>query len=85
MGSKLTEQQLSTLMSNLPGMTYRCLNEVKCPMFFVSGGCQELTGYSSEKITSRDKVEYGEIIHPDDVKKVSHDIQPEAKILVLPM
>ena len=44
------ERQLSTLMKNLPGMAYRCLNHPRWPKTFVSEGCQALTGYTPEEL-----------------------------------
>ena len=63
-----SERQLSTLMSNLPGMAYRCDNFRKGTMAFVSAGCLPLTGYSPKQLMdNRNRaVSYGSLIHPED-------------------
>ncbi|MFW5965951.1 MAG: PAS domain-containing protein [Persicimonas sp.] len=58
-------RRLATLMSNLPGMAYRCLNEPHWPMTFVSRGCEELCGYPADLLVSGD-VSWDSLIHPDD-------------------
>lgn len=60
------ERQLETLMGNLPGMAYRCLNHPDWPMEFVSQGAHQLTGYMPEEIMPDGQTDYGDIIHPDD-------------------
>ena len=47
-----SERQLSTLISNLPGMVYQCKYERDWPMEFVSDGARELVGYDAEAIES---------------------------------
>ncbi len=61
-----SQRTLATLMSNLPGMAYRCLNEADWKMIFVSEGCYSLTGYLPEDLTNSHVVEYSQLIHPEE-------------------
>jgi two-component system sensor histidine kinase UhpB len=70
-----SERRLSTLMSNLPGMAYRCRNDSQWRMEFVSDGCSELTGYPAPELLENRGVAYGDIIHPDDRQAVWDQIQ----------
>lgn len=68
---KESERELATLMSNLQGMVYYCLNDEFWTMKFVSDGAWQLTGYSADELIENRVVDYSSIIHPDDQKKVS--------------
>ena len=72
---KESQRALSTLMSNLPGMAYRCRNDPGWTMEFVSEGCLNLTGYEAADLTRNRKVSYAELIHPDDRQAVWDDVQ----------
>ncbi|HOD66266.1 MAG TPA: PAS domain S-box protein [candidate division Zixibacteria bacterium] len=69
-----SRRQLSTLLSNLPGMVYRSANEPEWPMDFVSDGCCALTGCEASEIMSG-QVPYGNLIHPDDKQMVWDAVQ----------
>jgi len=69
------KEVLDNLMSNLPGMAFRCLNESGWTMEYVSHGCRKLTGYKADEIISNSKMRYGDLIHPDDRQKVWIDVQ----------
>jgi len=70
-----SQRALSTLMGNLPGMAYRCRNDIDWTMEFVSDGCQALTGYPAFDIIENRKVSYGKLIHPDDQQLVWRTVQ----------
>ncbi len=69
------QRMLMTLISNLPGMVYRCSNDPDWAMEFISEGCSAVTGYSSAELTGSRVIGYGELIHPDDRELVWNGIQ----------
>jgi len=75
--STLQESQrtLSTLMSNLRGMVYRCKYDRDRTLEFASDGCSDLTGYAAADFVQNKKVSFGDLIHPEDRGKVWDDIQ----------
>jgi diguanylate cyclase (GGDEF)-like protein/PAS domain S-box-containing protein len=62
-----SQRALSTLMSNLPGMAYRCANDPRWTAEFVSEGAFELTGYTARDF---EHMSFGDIIHPDDQERL---------------
>ncbi len=70
-----SQRMLSTLMGNLPGMAYRCLNNPEWTMNFVSQGCLELTGYETADIIGNKTIAYGDIIIPEDRQLVWEGVQ----------
>ncbi|MCU4972829.1 PAS domain S-box protein [Halobacteria archaeon AArc-m2/3/4] len=69
------ERQLSTVMSNIPGMIYRCRNDRGWPMAFVSEGCAELTGYDRD-VLECNEVQFGEdVIVEEDRDRLWEEIQ----------
>jgi len=70
-----SQRALSTLMSNLPGMAYRCHNDRQWTMQFVSDGCLELTGWQAEDLLGNKRVSYADLIHPGDQNYVWNEVQ----------
>ena len=69
------DRKIRTLMGNLPGMAYKCINLREWPMQYVSDGCLELTGYSPDELVDNRNISYGSLIHPDDRDKVWKEVQ----------
>jgi two-component system sensor kinase FixL len=70
--------RLETLLKNLPGMAYRCLNLKHWPMDFVSDGCFELCGYHRHEIESQ-QVLWGDFTHPEMIDDVDQKVRSAAK------
>lgn len=65
---QLLMRRTETLMSNLPGMVYQCLNDPPEFTFtFVSQGCYNLIGYTPEELLGNNAVTFFDMVHPDDV------------------
>lgn len=56
-----SERQLATLIANLPGLAYRCLNDPDWTMLFISAGCYELTGYHPQDLLEK-RINYNDLI-----------------------
>ena len=62
-------RRTETLMSNLPGMVYQCLNDPPDFTFtFVSEGSFALMGYTPEELMGNSTVKFFDMVHPDDVE-----------------
>ena len=68
------ERQLSTLVANLPGVAYRCKNDLNWTTEFVSERIAELTGYTAEEFIAG-RIHLAQLIHPDDVDGVWKAVQ----------
>ncbi len=72
---KEINRTLSTLMMNIPGMAYRCLNDKDWTMKFLSDACSDLTGYEPFELIENEKLSYNDVIHPDDREFVWEEVQ----------
>ena len=60
-----SERSKSVLLSNLPGMAYRCAFDRDWTMQFVSSGCFELTGYLPEEFIGNKVISFNDVICPE--------------------
>jgi PAS domain S-box-containing protein len=64
-----------SLLTHLPGLAYRCLNDTQWTMLYVSEGCFDLTGYQPEDLVENRTIAFEKLIHPDDSKYVWEEVQ----------
>lgn len=60
-----SERTRAMILSNLPGMAYRCNIDREWTMQFVSDGCYELTGYKPEDLVGNKELSFNELIDPE--------------------
>ncbi|MDR2707046.1 MAG: response regulator [Planctomycetaceae bacterium] len=62
-----SQRQLQTLVSNLPGMAFRCRNNPPdFTMEFVSEGLKDITGFDADDLINNKRINYFDLVHPDD-------------------
>jgi len=59
-----SERSKSVLLSNLPGMAYRCRFDPAWTMEFISEGIYNLTGYKAEEIINNQRLSFNDLILP---------------------
>jgi len=69
------ERALSTLLSNLPGMAYRCRADEQRTLEFASEGCLQLTGYKPSDLVGNKLLSFSELVHPADRGWVGSEVQ----------
>jgi PAS domain S-box-containing protein len=68
---RIIMHRTETMMSNLPGMVYQCLNDPPNFTFtFASEGSLELMGYSPEELLGNAMLKFIDMVHPDDVDQL---------------
>ena len=70
-----SQRQLSTLLSNLQGMAYRCYSDANRTMEYMSQGCEALTGYAPQSILGNKNISYSDIILEDDRERIWDEVQ----------
>jgi PAS domain S-box-containing protein len=71
-----SRRRFLTLLGNLPGMAYRCLNDAQWTMELVSEGARELLGYAPDDLIGNRTVAFADLIHPDDRERVAQETGP---------
>lgn len=68
------ERAMRTLVTSLPGVVYRCLNDPNWTLKYISDQVRDLVGYGPEEFLSS-RVTWAQLIHPDDVGRVWDEVQ----------
>ncbi len=64
------QNQLESLLANMPGMAYRRINDDQGTMKFLTRGCLHLTGWQPEDLVDNRVLSYQDLVLPEDRPKV---------------
>ena len=70
-----SQRKFKTLLSNLPGVAYRCSFDSDRNMEFLSKGSHALTGYHSWDLISNPIKTFASLVHPDDLESSWQEIK----------
>ena len=71
-----SEERIRSMVSNMPGVVYRCLMDDNWTMLFISDEIRKLSGYPPEDFLGENPVRtFASIMHPDDVGPVALNSQ----------
>ncbi|MCG8471479.1 MAG: PAS domain S-box protein [Desulfobacterales bacterium] len=73
-GLQESRRSMETLLTNLPGMAYRCTVDDSWTMHLVSAGALPLTGYLPDELMGNRVVSFEDLIHPMDKKRVKETV-----------
>lgn len=65
-----SEEQFRTLVSNIPGITYRCMNDKNWTMIYMSSDVDGVTGYPASDFIDNSVRSFESIIHREDTAAV---------------
>lgn len=68
------EQQYRSLISNMPGITFRCELAPPWRTLFISDAVERVTGWQAESFMSG-QIHLGDVIHPDDMARIDKQLQ----------
>lgn len=68
------DEQLRSLMSNIPGVTFRCQYSQDWPMLLISESVKELTGWTAECFLKQSQY-FSSLTHPEDAIRIAAEIE----------
>jgi hypothetical protein len=63
------------MVSNIPGVIYRCANDNDLTAYYITDAIESLTGYNAAEILNNQSRSFASIIHPDDRAMVNETLK----------
>lgn len=71
---KASRDEFASLVSNMPGVSYRSLPDENRTMLYISGQVGHVSGYAAEELIGNKTVNYAQLRHPDDAPGLNEAI-----------
>lgn len=70
-----SEEKFRSMVSNIPGVVYRCAYSSDLTFLFVADAVENLTGYRVSELQNNPARSLARLIHPDDLTRVKESIK----------
>ncbi|MDM8559226.1 PAS domain-containing protein [Candidatus Parabeggiatoa sp. HSG14] len=70
-----SEERFRTLVSNIPGVIYRCANDKDWTMLYVNDEIEKLSGYPVDDFINNNVRSFASIVYPEDQELIDQNIQ----------
>ncbi len=70
-----SQERLQSMINNFPGAVYRCRNDARWSMLYLSQAVAHLTGHSANEFFGENALSFTDITHVDDVARVYEVVQ----------
>ena len=70
-----SQRLMDSILSQLPGLAYRCLVDKNWTVLFASGQFRPIGGIDTEDLVAG-RIYYGDILHPDDAEQLAPATSP---------
>ena len=67
------ERQLNSVLSELPGLAYRCLADKDWTALYAAGRFAPIAGIDAEDLVAG-RVNYGDVLHPEDAERCARSV-----------
>lgn len=74
-GTPQPTDKYQILISNVPGVVYRCNFDPEWTMHFISNTIEDISGYSPDDFINNSVRSYSSIIHPEDRNRIQNEIR----------
>lgn len=71
----LSEQRYRSMLENLPGVVYRCMNDNNWTMLFISDEVEKMTGYPAKSFIRNRDVSFAQLTLADDANIVRQAVE----------
>jgi PAS domain S-box-containing protein len=69
-----SEEKFRSMVSNIPGVVYRCAYDDEWTVLFITDAIENLTGYKFSDLQNNKIKTFAGIIHPDDLERVMESV-----------
>ncbi len=70
-----SEEKFRSMVSNIPGVVYRCSYEEDWKVLFITDAIENLAGYKASDLQNNPNITLKSIIHPDDADRIKKSVK----------